>query len=99
MEKQIQILCDSDDPRIDDITSKMSMLNMAMENSTLVAIACTDYEEGEHKILLAIMAKDEGEQFIEYSPIGTLFYKEDTSYTKLTPPTSALPVEESDAKH
>ena len=99
MDKQIQILCDQDDPNIKDITSKMSILNMAIENGSLVAIACTNYEEGKDEILLAVMAKDEGEEFIQYSPIGTLFYEEDTSYTKLSPPKSALPIENEDVKH
>ncbi len=99
MDKQIQILCDQDDPNIKDITSKMSILNMAIENGTLVAIACRDEVLKEDKVLLAVMAKDEGEEFIQYSPIGTLFYEEDTSYTKLSPPKSALPIEDEDVKH
>ena len=99
MDKQIQILCDHDDPNITEISEKMSILNMAIENGTLVAIACTDNEQGEDKILLAVMAKDEGEEFIQYSPIGTLFYETDTSYMKLTPPASALPVEDEHVKH
>ena len=94
MNKQIQILCDKDDPKIDDIAGKMSILDLAVENNTLVAISCTDRESGEAKVLLAIMAKDEGEEFIQYSPIGTLFHEDDISYMNLSPPKSALPVED-----
>lgn len=100
MNDSIKILCNEDDPKIDTIAERMNILNQAIENDALVAISCFDGEDGESKILLAIIGKDAGEEYVQYSPIGVLFYDEDTSYTRLTPPSDAIPVdEEVDVQH
>ena len=99
MNDKIQILCNEDDPNIDKIAERMNILNQAIENKALVAISCFDGTDAENKILLAIIAKDDNAEYVQYSPIGTLFYDHDNSYTRLTPPSSAIPVEEVDGQY
>ena len=100
MDKKIQILCDQDDPRIDDIAERMSILNKAIEDGYLVAISCKYEATGTAKVLLAVVSSnDDADEYVKYSPIGELFYPEDESYMNLAPPASALPVEDSDVKH
>ena len=100
-DKAVQVLCNPDDNNLDVIATRTSALVQAAQNNTLVAIACNNPEKGEDVILLAVMTKDGGEEYIQYAPIGELYYPGDVSYERLTPPEMAITAEdeESDVKH
>jgi len=98
-DKQVQILCNPDDKNKDTIAHRMVLLQEAVKLNNLVAIACYNGEQAEDVIMLAVITKDSGNDYVQYAPIGILFYPDDNSYTSLTPPESAISVEGNDVEH
>jgi hypothetical protein len=97
-ETQVQVLCNDDDPNLDVIAARTAIIQKAARDNMLVAISCKDGDE--NVILLAVVSKDGGEEYIQYSPIAQLFYPEDESFYRFTPPEAAIALSgESDVQH
>ena len=92
-ETSVQVLCDENDPNLDVIASRMAILQHAVRDNMLVAISCKDDEQGEPVILLAVISKDGGGDYLQYSPIAELYFPENASFERLTPPSKAITVE------
>ena len=94
MSKAVQVLCDAEDSNKDIIAQRSLLLQEAVENNTLVSVACYDTAKEKDVIVLVVMTKDGGEGVAQYAPIGTLFYPDDDSFMSMQPPASALVVED-----
>lgn len=92
----IKVLCDQNDPNIDAIAARMSVLRKAIQSDSLVAVACKDTRDETDAVLLAVMTVEEGSDLAQYAPIAQLYYPEDTHYTAFTPPKAATKSKETD---
>lgn len=99
VDKQVQILCDIDDENKDIIVQRMAVLQEAVQLNNLVVILCTEKYLDMPVAMLAVMSKTQDDKYAQYSPIGTIFYPDDNSYTTLIPPESAIPTDSSNVKH
>lgn len=98
--KEVQVVCEPDDPNKDTIARQLAFLHDAIALETVVAISCLNTETEEDTTVIAVITKDSGSELVQYAPIGILLPPDSEQLQHIAPKLSSyIMPEATDVKH